>query len=145
MKEKLSADLKDAMIARNETLTLVLRSLIAELKNERVKKMKDLTEGDELAVIQRCAKMRKDSIEQFKAGGRMDLAEKEMAELKIIESYLPAQMSDDEVEAAVKKAIADTGAIGKKDMGKVMKAAMEACKGRADGNKVKDIVTRLLP
>lgn len=144
MQEKLSADLKQAMMAKDEMRMLVLRSMITELKNERVKKMKDLVEGDELAVLQRCAKMRKDSIEQFTAGGRKDLADREAAELKMIESYLPSQMSDADIEAIVQKAIKDTGAVGKRDMGKVMKAVMEQCKGRADGNKVKEVVNRLL-
>lgn len=145
MQEKLSADLKQAMMAKDEPRMLTLRSMLTELKNERVKRMKDLLEGDELAVLQRCAKMRKDSIEQFTNGGRMDLAENETAELKIIESYLPAQMSDADVEAIVQNAINETGAVGKRDMGKVMKAVMEQCKGRADGNKVKEIVNRMLP
>jgi len=145
MQEKLSADLKQAMLAKDETRMLTLRGMMTELKNERVKKMKDLVESDELVVLQRCAKMRKDSIEQFTSASRADLVEKETAELKIIESYLPAQMSDADIEAAARKAIKDTGAVGKRDMGKVMKAVMEQCKGRADGNKVKEIVNRLLP
>jgi hypothetical protein len=144
MQEKMSAELKQAMIAKDETRMLVLRGILTELKNERVKKMKDLTEGDELAVLQHTAKMRKDSIEQFTAGGRMDLADNEAAELKIIESYLPAQMSEGDIEEIVRNAIKDTGAAGQRDMGKVMKHVMEQCRGRADGNKVKEIVTRLL-
>jgi hypothetical protein len=144
IREKLSADLKQAMMAKDETRMLAIRSMLTELKNERVKKMKDLVESDELAVLQRCAKMRKDSIEQFTGGGRMDLVEKEAAELKIIESYLPAQMSDADIEAIIQKVIKEAGAVGKRDMGKVMKSVMEQCKGRADGNKVKDIVNRLL-
>lgn len=144
MLEKISADLKDAMKAKDETRMLALRSMLTELKNERVKKMKDLNEGEILAVLQRCAKQRKDSIEQYGAGGRADLVEKETAELKIIESYLPQQMSGEEVEALVAKTIEEVGAVGKRDMGKVMKAVMEKCKGQVDGAKVKDVVNRLL-
>ncbi|RKY29524.1 MAG: GatB/YqeY domain-containing protein [Planctomycetota bacterium] len=144
MLDRLSADLKEAMKARDETRMLVLRSMLTELKNERVKKMKDLGEDEALAVLQRCAKQRKDSIEQYKAGGRRDLVEKEAAELKIIETYLPEQMSDEEVEALVKKTIEEVGAIGRRDMGRVMKPVMEKCRGRVDGAKVRDIVNKHL-
>lgn len=144
MLEKISADLKEAMKAKDETRMLALRSMLTELKNERVRKMKDLNEGEILGVLQRCAKQRKDSIEQYGAGGRTDLVEQETAELKIIESYLPQQMSDKEIEALVAKTIEEVGAVGKRDTGKVMKAVMEKCKGRADGAKVKDVVNNLL-
>lgn len=144
MLDKLSADLKEAMKARDETRMLVLRGILTELKNERVKKMKDLSEGEVLNVLQRCAKQRKDAIEQYESGGRGDLAEREAEELKIVESYLPEQMSDEDTEALVLKTIEEIGAIGKRDTGKVMKAIMEEYKGRVDGAKVRDVVSKHL-
>ncbi len=144
MLDKLSADLKEAMKARDETRMLVLRGILTELKNERVKKMKDLSEGEVLNVLQRCAKQRKDAIEQYESGGRGDLAEREAEELKIVESYLPEQMNDEDIEALVLKTIEEIGAIGKRDMGKVMKAIMEEYRGRIDGGKVRDVVSKHL-
>ncbi len=144
MLDKLSADLKEAMKARDETRMLVLRGILTELKNERVKKMKDLSEGEVLNVLQRCAKQRKDAIEQYESGGRGDLAEIEAEELKIVESYLPEQMSDEDIEALVLKTIEEIGAIGKRDTGKVMKAIMAEYRGRIDGAKVRDVVSKHL-
>ncbi len=144
MLDKLSADLKEAMKARDETRMLVLRGILTELKNERVKKMKDLSEGEVLNVLQRCAKQRKDAIEQYESGGRGDLAEREAEELKIVESYLPEQMSDEDTEALVLKTIEEIGAIGKRDTGKVMKAIMSEYRGKIDGAKVRDVVSKHL-
>lgn len=144
MLDKLSADLKEAMKARDETRMLVLRGILTELKNERVKKMKDLSEGEVLNVLQRCAKQRKDAIEQYESGGRGDLAEREAEELKIVESYLPEQMSDEDTEALVLKTIEEIGAIGKRDTGKVMKAIMAEYRGKIDGAKVRDVVSKHL-
>jgi len=144
MLDKLSADLKEAMKARDETRMLVLRGILTELKNERVKKMKDLSEGEVLNVLQRCAKQRKDAIEQYESGGRGDLAEREAEELKIVESYLPEQMSDEDTEALVLKTIEEIGAIDKRNTGKVMKAIMEEYRGRIDGGKVRDVVSKHL-
>ncbi len=144
MLDKLSANLKEAMKAKDETRMLVLRGILTELKNERVKKMKDLSEGEVLNVLQRCAKQRKDAIEQYESGGRGDLAEREAEELKIVESYLPEQMSDEDIEALVLKTIEEIGAVGKRDTGKVMKAIMAECRGRVDGGKVRDVVSKHL-
>ena len=144
MLDKLSADLKEAMKAKDETRMLVLRGILTELKNERVKKMKDLSEGEVLNVLQRCAKQRKDAIEQYESGGRGDLAEKEAEELKIVESYLPEQMSDEDIETLVLKTIEKIGAIGKRDTGKVMKAIMAEYRGRIDGGKVRAVVSKHL-
>ncbi len=144
MLDKLSANLKEAMKAKDETRMLVLRGILTELKNERVKKMKDLSEGEVLNVLQRCAKQRKDAIEQYESGGRGDLAEREAEELKIVESYLPEQMSDEDIEALVLKTIEEIGAIGKRDTGNVMKAIMEEYRGRVDGGKVRDVVSKHL-
>src|SRR4030042_1323437 len=103
-------------------------------------------ESEVMQIISALVKQRKDSIEQFAKGGRTDLVEKEEAELKVVQEFLPAQMSDEEVEALIKKAIAETGAVSIKDMGKVMKILMPELTGRADGKtageKVKEILSR---
>jgi uncharacterized protein YqeY len=97
-----------------------------------------------MQILSRQIKQHKESIEQFKKGNRPDLADKEASELSILESYMPAQMSEDEVVAIVKTAISETGAIAKSETGKVMKAVMEKARGRVDGKTVNQIVMKLL-
>ncbi|MEJ5263479.1 MAG: GatB/YqeY domain-containing protein, partial [Ignavibacterium sp.] len=99
---------------------------------------------DEIKLLTGAAKKRKDSIEQFRNAGRMDLVENEEAELKVLEEYLPKQLSEDEIKTEVQKIIAEVGAKGKEDFSKVMPAAMKALKGKADGNLVRKIVESLL-
>ena len=144
MLEKLSADLKAAMKAGEKVKMLTIRSLLTELKKERVNKAADLDEAETTAVLKRCAKMRRDSAEQYRGGNREDLAAQEEAELAVIESYLPRQMSDAEIERAVAAIVAETGAAGKGDFGKVMKALMSRHGGEIDGGKARAIITRSL-
>lgn len=118
-----------------------LRMLKAALMNRSVEKKRDLDEAESLQVVHALVKQRKDSIEQFTSGGRLDLAEKEAAEIKILETYLPPALDPAAVDAAVVAAIAETGAASPKDMGKVMKAAMARLSGQTvDGKVLSELV-----
>lgn len=144
--EKISAELKASMMAKDTDRTGTLRMLksaIGYLQIER--KTENLTDADLLAVVQREAKKRRDSIEEFERGGRTELAAKEKIELKVLEEFLPKQLSPEEMEALVRSAIAETGATSKKDMGAVMKAAQAKSAGRADGKTLSLLVGKLLP
>ena len=144
IKEKLRADLVAAMKARAELKVSTLRLITSAIKNKEIDERKELDDDGVLAVLNTAAKQRRDSIEQYEKGGRQDLADKEKAELVIIQEYLPQQLSKDEVTAFIKEAIAETGAAGAKDMGKVMKALMPKVKGKADGKLVNELVKEIL-
>ncbi len=121
------------------------RGLKSDIKYYQIENsIKEVSDDDVIAVITKAAKKRRDSIEQYAKGGRQDLVDKESAELKLIEAYLPEQMSEEDIEAIVRSAIAETGATGPPDMGKVMKVVMPKVAGQADGKAVKAVVTRLL-
>ncbi len=144
MIDKLNADLKTAMKAGERDRVLTIRGLLAELKNEKVKKNEDLEESEIIMVMKRCAKMRRDAIEQYGKGGRDDLVTKEERELEIINSYLPEELGEAQVEEIARKAIEEVGAAGRQDFGKVMKAIMSQYRGRIDGNLAREIINRLL-
>jgi len=141
-------NIKEAMLAKNTVLLETLRSMVAAFTNELVSKNKKpdemLTDEDVLAVITRLSKQRKDSIEQFEKAGRQDLADKEKKELEMLQTYLPKQMSGEEIKTVVKQTINETGAKSMADIGKVMSAAMSKLKGKADGSLVSKIVKELL-
>ncbi|MEO1404554.1 MAG: GatB/YqeY domain-containing protein [Cyanobacteria bacterium J06635_1] len=144
LKDRISAEIKTAMKAKDKIRLETVRGikkLILEKESEvRAKGQDELTEEQELAILTQLAKQRRDSIEQYKKAGRDELAEKEAQELTILEEYLPAQLSDAEVEAVIDGLIAKTGASRPKDMGKVMGPAMKELKGKADGAKVQALV-----
>jgi hypothetical protein len=153
LKDKLSDDLKDAMRAGDARRRDTLRGVLTAVSNAEVARVnvKDeaatrqaLGDDDVLDVIQRQAKQRRESIEEFRKGKRQDLVEKEEAELAILETYLPAQASRDEIVAEVRKVIDETGASGPADKGKVMPQAIARLKGRADGRAINEVVTELL-
>jgi uncharacterized protein len=141
LEQTLTADIGAAMKAR-ETLRLsALRMLKAALMNKHVEKGRALEPGEELQVVSSLVKQRRDAIEQFTAGGRLDLADKERAEIAVLEGYLPPAVSREDIEQAVAAAIAETGAAGPKDIGKVMKAVMAAFPGKTvDGKAVNEVV-----
>lgn len=144
--ERISADLKAAMMARDADRTGALRMLKSAVGYAQIeKKVELLPDAEVLAVIQKEAKRRRDSIEEFEKGGRPELAAKELAELKVLETFLPTQLSAAELEELVRAAIAETGATSKKEMGVVMKAAQAKAAGRADGKTLSQTVGRLLP
>ncbi len=122
----------------------VLRMTLAQLKDERIRLRKELTDEDVIRILAKAVKSRKDSVESYRSGGREDLAEKEAYEIGVLEQYLPEQMSEDDVRAVVAEIISQTGAGSMKDMGKVMGPAMARLKGQADGKMVQDIVRALL-
>lgn len=142
-KQQLQEDLKQSMLARDAQKTSVLRMILSAVNYHEINKGGagyEATEEDVITVIQNQAKQRRDSIEQFTAGNRPELAEKEQQELEIINAYLPAQMGEEEIRKLVKDAITSTGASTPQDMGKVMAALMPATKGKADGSLVSKIV-----
>lgn len=144
MKEKM----KDAMRAKDAVRLSVIRGIIASFINECVTLNKgpagELSDEEALAVIRKESKKRKDSIEQFKLGGRNDLVESEQAELNIINEFLPAQMSADSIKPIVEKKIKELSITDKSGQGKLMQAVMAELKGKADGSTVKQVVENLL-
>lgn len=144
LKDRISEDIKTAMKAKDklrlETVRSIKKVILEDESTARGKGKDSLTETQELEILTRLAKQRKDAITQYTDANREDLAEKEAAELAIIEEYLPAPLSDDEVEAIIDNLIAKTGASSAKDMGKVMGPAMKELKGKADGGKVQALV-----
>ena len=147
--QELKEAITGAMKAREEVRLSVLRGLSAAATNELVAEGKkptdEISDDDLMTVISRAAKQRKDSIEQFIKGGRLELAEKERAELKIIEEMLPAQMSREEVEKAVKNKSVELGVSDKSGANKLMGALMKELRGRADGTMVREVVFEVLP
>lgn len=143
--EQIRADLTESMKARTAERTSTLRMLQAAIKNEQISVGHELSDDEALAVIRKSVKQRHDSIEQYTKGNRPDLASKESAEVEILKSYMPPELSDVELESGLREIIAFTGAQSKKDMGKVMKEATVRYKGRVDGRKIQEIVSRLLP
>ena len=148
LRTRLENDLKDAMRSRDRVRLQTIRSLRAALMQKEIElrtaEDSEVTEDMAEAVLQKQAKQRRDSISQFKTAGRDDLAAVEIDELKIIESYLPEQLSEDEVRKIVTGVIEQSGASSMKDMGRVMGPAMQSLKGRANGNLVQKIVRELL-
>lgn len=138
--QNIKDDLKEAMKARQEIRTGALRMLMSSLQNAEKEKQKELGEEEIQAIIASEAKKRRESVETYEKAGRKDLAEKEKEELDVFLTYLPEQLSEDEVRALVKEAIAGTGASSVQDMGKVMASLMPKVKGRADGALVGRIV-----
>lgn len=146
--ETLKKSIPDALRAHDEVRLRTLRSLVTMMTNEVVAKKRKpdefLTDDEALAVVKRAANQRRDSIEQFTQGGRPELAEPEKAELSILESYLPAQMSREEIETLVKAKMAELSVSGKADAGKLTGTLMKELKGKADGGDVKSVVDNLL-
>jgi len=145
LQQKISDDIKTAMKAKDSAKLSTLRLLKTAMKNKEIELIHELSEDEALAVIKSQMKQLKDSVESYEDAGRDEMAESGKAELVILEAYLPAQMSDEDLEAIVKSALEESGATSKADMGKAMGAAMKAVAGQADGNRVKEIVAKLLP
>jgi uncharacterized protein YqeY len=145
LEQKLTGDIGAAMKAKDTTRLTALRMLKTALMNKSIEKSRALESAEEMQVVGSLVKQRRDSIEQFTAGGRPDLAAKEQAEIAVLETYLPPAVSADELERAISDAVAETGASGAKDIGKVMKAVMAALAGKTvDGKQVNDLVRRKL-
>ena len=144
LRERIDAEIKTAMKSKDkvrlETVRGIKKFILEKEVSLRPSGQDTLTEAQELEILMQIAKQRRDSIEQYRKGGREDLAAQEEAELVIVEEYLPPQMSDEEVSKVVDEVIASVGATSAKEMGKVMGKAMQQLKGKADGNKIQDIV-----
>ena len=141
LKQRLLADLTASMKAQEALRTSTLRMAKAALQNREIEKGGELDEEEMAKLLRSLVKQRHDSVEQYEKGGRQELADKEKAEIEILEQYLPQAASREEIEAAVSAAISETGASTMKDMGKVMKAAQVALAGKnADGRTVSEIV-----
>ncbi len=140
LRERLEWDLKEALRSGDTTARDTIRFTLAALKNAEIDKGGPLNPAEELALLQREAKRRAESIEQFRAGKRQDLVEREEAQLAVLRRYLPAPLSDEELTKIIADTIAETGAHGAKDMGKVMPLVMERVAGRADGRRVSALV-----
>jgi len=142
--QQIKGDVKEAMKAKEETKLSVLRGLLADFTNELVAKgrkpQEELSDEEAMVVISRAAKRRKDSILQFRSGGREDLAESEAKELVVLETFLPKQMSEEEIKKVVKAKVIELGITDKTQMGQLMSAVMSELKGKADGGLVKKMV-----
>ena len=143
--DRVTADITAAMKSRDSARLSALRMLKAALMNKNVEKGRDLDEAESLQVVASLVKQRRDSIEQFRSGGRTDLAEREAAEITVLEAYVPPPMDAQAIEALVDEAIRESGASSAKDMGRVMKAVMAKIAGAAaDGRMVSDLVRKKL-
>lgn len=143
--ERLNNDMKQAMKNKEKDRLTTIRMIKASLQNEAIKVGKqELSEEEELTVLSREVKQRKDSLQEFEKAGREDLVEKIQTELKHVEIYMPQQLSEEEVAGIVKDAIAETGAASKADMGRVMAVIMPKVKGKADGSLVNKLVQQHL-
>ena len=141
---KLNEEMVAAAKSKDKIRLSAIRMLKTALHNKEINLMRPLNESEVLQVLSSMIKQRKDSIEQFAKGGRTDLVEKEEAELKVVQEFMPAQMSDDEVDSLIKKAIEEAGAVSVKEMGKVMKILMPKLTGTADGKMVGEKVKAIL-
>jgi uncharacterized protein YqeY len=141
---RLNEEMVTAVKAKDKIRLSAIRMIKTSLHNKEINLMRPLEESEVLQVLSSMIKQRKDSIEQFAKGGRADLVEKEEAELKVVQEFMPAQMTDEEIDALVKKAIDAAGAVSIKDMGKVMKILMPQIAGQADGKIVGEKVKAFL-
>lgn len=142
--DELNQEMKIAMKAKDKEKLSTIRMLKSALQTEQINKGEELTEEDELTVLSREKKQRVESLNEFKAAGRDDLVLKLEREIEIVDDYLPAQLSEEEVREIVQDTVKQTGASSMKDMGKVMGALMPKVKGKADGNLVSSIVKKEL-
>ena len=142
--ERLNEDMKQAMRNKEKEKLTVIRMIKASLQNEAIKLGEDLNEEQELTVLSREVKQRKDSLHEFEKAGREDLVEKIRTELQYVELYMPKQLSEEELSEIVKETIAEVGATSKAEMGKVMAAIMPKVKGKADGSLVNKLVQQHL-
>ena len=141
LREKILADIKSAMVSRDTLKLNTLRFLNAQIKNKEIdSRPTPITADDVMTVVKKLVKQRKESIEQFTAAGRTDLADQESAELKILETYLPTQLNREQIEQIVAEVIVSTGAKTMKDMGNVMKEVQARAAGSADGKLMSEII-----
>lgn len=143
-KDKIDQNMTVAAKARDKATLSALRLIKTALHNREIDLKRDVSDSEFIQILSSMVKQRKDSIEQFAKGGRTDLVEKEEAELRIIQAFMPKQLSDEEVRQEIQKAINETGALSVKDMGKVMKALMPKLTGKVDGKLLGEKVKAVL-
>ena len=136
LRERLDSDLKEAMRAGDQTARDTIRFVLAAVKNAEIDRGGPLSDAESAAVLQRQVKQRQDSIDQFRSAGRADLVAREEAQLSVVRRYLPAELSDAEVEDLVRAVVGDVGATSAKDLGRVMPVLIERAAGRADGRRL---------
>ena len=141
---KIQADMRSAMKSKNADLVSTIRLLLAAIKQQEIDKREQLTDSDVLTIVERLVKQRRESIQIYNEAGRNDLASKESAELEILTTYLPKQLSDEEVELIIQEALSSLDAREPKDMGKVMAALKTQLSGKADLSRVSTRVRELL-
>jgi hypothetical protein len=141
---RLEADLKTAMKNGEKRRVATLRLLLSALKNERIQAQRELTDEEVEAAIRRAVKQRREAIEQYERGGRRDLVEAETEELAVLQGYLPQELSESEIEQAVRSIAAEKGYSSAKDVGLAMKELMARYRGRVDGKRAQEIARRLL-
>lgn len=142
--DQLNQDMKTAMKAKDRESLTTIRMIKSSIQNEEIAKGRDLDADEELTILAREKKQRLESLEEFKKADRTDLVEKLKAEIKVVDNYLPEQLSDDEVRELVQETIDEVGAESMKDMGSVMSAVMPKVQGRADGGQINGLVRELL-
>lgn len=144
LKQKLTEDLKQALRSKDRVRRSVIQLVMSAVKNAEISRQADLPDSDILGIIAKDVKQHRESIDAFKLGNRQDLVAQEEAELSILEEYLPRQMTRDEIITEARRVIAEVGAQGPGDKGKVMPRLIPQLKGRADGREINEIVTELL-
>lgn len=144
MLERIQEDLKEGMKARDGLRVSVLRLLLSELKNEKIKLGRDLEDEEGLALVKRAVKRRGEAAREYEKGGRPELAEKERGERKILEGYLPAQLGREEIERLVEEAVKELDASSPKDLGRIMSAVMKEHRAEVDGALVREIAAKRL-
>ena len=144
MKEKLSSDLRNAQKSRDSLKTDTLRLLLSEIKNKEIDLRREIENEEIISILVTQIKKRKEAASIYEENGRKDFSEKELKESSFLESYLPEQVGEEELKKRIQEILADIGAQGPRDMGKVMKIVIPEFKGKADGAIIKDLVSELL-
>ena len=144
LKDKLLSDMKEALKSKDSLRLNTIRSVVAAIKNQEIDLRKELQEDEVLSLVTREVKKRKEAFVLFEQGGRMDLVEKEKQEYAILQTYLPEQVSEEDLRKRIQEVIAETGAEGMKDFGKIMKTLGPEFKGKADNRLIKDLAGEYL-
>lgn len=140
LKQEITDKMKEALKSGKKLRLSTLRLLLSEIKNAEIAKRKELSELEILEVVNREIKRRKDAVEQYNRGGRQDLVDKETKEAEILQEFLPPPLTDEEIRRIIEEAVAESGAVGMREMGRVMAIVMPKVAGRADGRKVSEAV-----
>ncbi len=144
LKEQLLSDMKEAMKSKDSLRLETIRSVISAVKNQEIDTRKDLQEEEILTIVSREVKKRKEAAALYEQGNRPELKDKEVQEMQILQTYLPEQVSEEDLRRRIQEVIAETGAVGMKDFGKIMKTLVPEFKGKADNGLIKDLAGEYL-